>query len=63
MQGLFITVEGIDGSGKTTVANAVAERLRQEGFAVVVTAALSFGQVRNVKGRRFPLWSGLKLFA
>jgi dTMP kinase len=38
MQGLFITVEGIDGSGKTTVANAVAERLRQEGFAVVVTA-------------------------
>jgi dTMP kinase len=38
MQGLFITVEGIDGSGKTTVANAVAERLRREGFAVVVTA-------------------------
>ncbi|MFA0756427.1 MAG: hypothetical protein YPKNTGVA_001948 [Candidatus Fervidibacter sp.] len=38
MQGLFITVEGIDGSGKTTVANAVAERLRKEGFAVVVTA-------------------------
>ncbi|MDT7897569.1 MAG: dTMP kinase, partial [Armatimonadota bacterium] len=36
--GLFITVEGIDGSGKTTVANAVAERLRKEGFAVVVTA-------------------------
>ena len=38
MQSLFVTVEGIDGSGKTTVANAVAERLRQEGFAVVVTA-------------------------
>jgi hypothetical protein len=38
MQGLFITVEGIDGSGKTTVASAFAERLRQEGFAVVVTA-------------------------
>jgi dTMP kinase len=38
MRGLFITVEGIDGSGKTTVANAVAERLRREGFAVVVTA-------------------------
>jgi len=38
MQGLFITVEGIDGSGKTTVANAIAERLRKEGFAVVVTA-------------------------
>ena len=29
MQGLFITVEGIDGSGKTTVASAFAERLRQ----------------------------------
>jgi dTMP kinase len=38
MQGLFITVEGIDGSGKTTVASAFAERLRQEGFVVVVTA-------------------------
>ncbi|WP_428843231.1 dTMP kinase [Thermus aquaticus] len=29
---------GIDGSGETTVASAFAERLRQEGFAVVVTA-------------------------
>ncbi len=38
MDGLFITVEGIDGSGKTTVVNAVAERLRQEGVSVVVTA-------------------------
>ncbi|MFA0731210.1 MAG: hypothetical protein LKKZDAJK_001991 [Candidatus Fervidibacter sp.] len=38
MRGLFITVEGIDGSGKTTVTNAIAERLRKEGFSVVVTA-------------------------
>lgn len=38
MDGLLITVEGIDGSGKTTVVNAIAERLQQEGVSVVVTA-------------------------
>lgn len=35
--GLFITFEGPDGSGKTTVSTAVCERLEKEGYAVVYT--------------------------
>jgi len=35
--GTFITLEGVDGSGKTTQAGRLAERLRAEGYAVVIT--------------------------
>jgi len=38
MHGLFITFEGVDGSGKTTVANLVADYLRQQGLPVLLTA-------------------------
>ena len=38
MRGLLITLEGVEGSGKTTVANLVAENLRQKGLTVTVTA-------------------------
>jgi dTMP kinase len=34
--GLLIAVEGIDGAGKTTVAHALAERLRAHGMTVTV---------------------------
>lgn len=37
MPGLFATIEGIDGSGKTTVAERVAESLEHAGVAVVWT--------------------------
>ncbi len=37
MKGLFITFEGPDGSGKTSVATAVCERLSEMGYEVVHT--------------------------
>jgi dTMP kinase len=38
MHGLFVTFEGIDGSGKTTVANLVADCLRQQGLTVLLAS-------------------------
>ena len=37
MKGLFITLEGPDGSGKTTVATALCKRLEEKGIPVVHT--------------------------
>jgi len=37
MRGYFITFEGPDGSGKTTVATAVCEELKKRGYEVIHT--------------------------
>ena len=37
MPGLFSTIEGVDGAGKTTVAGKVANRLERAGVAVTLT--------------------------
>lgn len=37
MKGKFITLEGPDGSGKTTVSKIVVERLEAEGYKVLLT--------------------------
>ena len=36
-KGWFITFEGPDGSGKTTVSTQVVQRLRQDGYDAVYT--------------------------
>lgn len=36
-KGLFITIEGPEGAGKSTVAAIVAERLTKEGYRTVIT--------------------------
>ncbi|MGL4737380.1 MAG: dTMP kinase [Cellulosilyticaceae bacterium] len=36
-KGLFVALEGGEATGKTTTAKAVAERLEQEGYEVVIT--------------------------
>lgn len=35
--GIFITIEGPDGSGKTTIINMLADNLQKEGYDVIAT--------------------------
>lgn len=37
MEGKFITIEGPDGSGKTTVSKIVVDQLQKEGYKVLLT--------------------------
>lgn len=51
-KGLFITIEGIDGSGKTTQQNKIEAYLKEQGFDVISTlepGALETGKkIRNL---------------
>lgn len=61
-KGVFICIEGLDGSGKTTQARHLVETLQKEGFHAVYTAEPSngvFGKILRehilVGDRRFPV--------
>lgn len=70
MKGLFITIEGVEGSGKTTVTHGLANWLRQQGLNVIVTAepgGTPFGErVREIllsSEERIPLSEAFLFFA
>lgn len=43
-RGIFVAIEGIDGSGKSTVATRVVEKLNQKGYQTVLTAEPTKGE-------------------
>src|SRR5215471_2535238 len=49
--GCFVVLEGLDGAGTTTQAERLASRLRQAGYAVLVTREPSDGPVGTVLRR------------
>ena len=66
---MFVTFEGVDGSGKSTQARLLAERLRSAGREVVLTrepGGTELGeQVRGIllHGERMAPWTEAALFA
>lgn len=69
-RGLFIVIEGIDGSGKDTHIKSLSNELRDRGFKVLETAEPSRDRVGSFlkryaknKGRRLPPETEALLFA
>lgn len=46
--GLFIVLEGIDGSGKTTLAKALSAELEKRGMATVITSEPTGGAIGSL---------------
>lgn len=46
-QGIFLTFEGNDGSGKTTVCKAIYDRLKEQGYDVIYTVNREVRRLRN----------------
>ena len=47
-KGVFIVLEGIDGSGKTTLAKALKERMEAKGFRTELTAEPTSGTIGSL---------------
>lgn len=67
-RGLYVAVEGIDGAGKTTHVRLLADRLRKEGFRVVMVHEPSESEVGRVlrkalRAKRLPEDALALLFA
>jgi dTMP kinase len=45
---LYVTIEGIDGSGKTTVTTRLVDSLKQEGYRVGYFTMLPYNKLREV---------------
>ena len=75
IEGYFIVLEGIDGSGKSTQAEMLGRWHRDRGLPVLVTHEPTFGPigsvihqvltnrlvVRGITGPRFPAWTTMAL--
>ncbi|MCS7266255.1 MAG: dTMP kinase [Armatimonadetes bacterium] len=68
MGGLFITIEGVEGSGKTTIANILAQWLQEKGLKVNLTSepgsTFLGSQIREIltKGSERTAWAEAFLF-